>query len=894
MAEGAALQRVLAALQRAGKAVRPSGGDAYLAQCPAHDDRNPSMSVTAKDGKVVLHCHAGCETRAVLELLGLRLRDLFDAAKEAPPKPQIVATYDYTDESGALLFQKVRYEPKTFRVRRPDGTGGWIYSIGDVRRVLYNLPAVLDAVREGHQVVVVEGEKDADRLIALGEVATCNFDGASKNGNKPKWQDRYSDVLIGAHVLIIADNDPEGIAHAKAVESSLHGKSASILLRRGVLTTVKSDISDHLDAGFGLDDLVPLPQPETNGHGPYDIETPEGDGDSGVRRPALRVDNSALAADWLRMQIGAGPLSGLFNRDGMLVHTPAQGEDGYIPPPSGHDGPAQVRVATDRQLRARIQYTYECYRIDKDGNRIPTMFPLSAAGVASDVIDMLPNLRWLRGVTHTPTVRADGSILHEPGYDAATGLLYLPEPGLEVPEVGTDTDAALELIEQMIAGFSFVAPAYRVNYIGLLLTPLLRELAPPPYKLGAITAPQPGSGKTLLANILRIIHGGPFRGMPEDDAELRKTITSVLDVTTGPVVVLDNVDGVLRSPTLSRLLTSADWGDRLLGSMVEVSRRNDRLWVVTGNNLRIDGDLPRRTVMVTIDPQCPNPHLRTDFAIPHLEGWVTENRGRLLCALLTLIRAWALAGQPGRQRCGDSFGPWIRAVDGILANAGLDHDFDSADTAPEGGGSETDNGRLRVFLVAARACFGSEPWTVRELLNRVHTPEPPPDLAGAGNSGSNSGRSFPFDSLPPMVADKIEKEPQKAGLSLGAWLRRRRSRYAGELAVVPFEVDEATNSGRWRVIAYGDLDGPSEEDRPELPDLPSAKRAAEFISPIGGFTRSGDIPDRVNKSTRGSAEGNSGNSVTPVDLGDGSGQPSAPLSPTDREQWRSLADGYDR
>ncbi|MCX4468744.1 hypothetical protein OOK41_00160 [Micromonospora sp. NBC_01655] len=134
--------------------------------------------------------------------------------------------------------------------------------------------------------------------------------------------------------------------------------------------------------------------------------------------------------------------------------------------------------------------------------------------------------------------------------------------------------------------------------------------------------------------------------LPEDDAELRKQITAILSITTGPVVVLDNVSGALKSSTLAGLLTTDLWDDRPLGSTSWTRSTNDRIWTVTGNNISIGGDLPRRTIRTVIDPGQPNPELRTGFAIDNLEGWVKERRGELLHALLTLVRAWVAAGKP--------------------------------------------------------------------------------------------------------------------------------------------------------------------------------------------------------------------------------------------------------
>jgi len=164
-------------------------GSGWSAKCPAHEDKSASLSVgIGKEGRALVHCHAGCELVDVLEAMGLTPDDLF------PPKPakatgrwedRIAATYDYTDEQGRLLYQVVRLEPKDFRQRRPEGNT-WNWSIKGVRRVVYRLPAVLEAIRTGKRVYMVEGEKDADNLAALGLCSTTNSGGADKWGRR-RW-----------------------------------------------------------------------------------------------------------------------------------------------------------------------------------------------------------------------------------------------------------------------------------------------------------------------------------------------------------------------------------------------------------------------------------------------------------------------------------------------------------------------------------------------------------------------------------------------------------------------------------------------------------------------------------------------------------------------------------
>lgn len=164
------------------------------------------------------------------------------------PEKRIVATYDYFDESGELLYQVVRYEPKDFRQRRPDDAGGWIWNLKGVRRVLYRLPQLL-TVDKSAIVFIVEGERDADRLAELGLVATTNASGAEK------WRDEYNEHLRGRRVVILPDNDEAGHKHAEKVAASLQGIAANVQIVMLPDVPEKSDVSDWLDAGGTVEQL---------------------------------------------------------------------------------------------------------------------------------------------------------------------------------------------------------------------------------------------------------------------------------------------------------------------------------------------------------------------------------------------------------------------------------------------------------------------------------------------------------------------------------------------------------------------------------------------------------------------------------------------------------------
>lgn len=220
-------------------------------QCPSHDDRTPSLSVTPTDTGVLVHCHAGCPTETVVTTIGLTMADLYDEPRRNGSGRQQTATYDYTDANGRLLYQTIRYHPKDFRQRRPDSTarGGWVWNLDGVPRVLYQLPKVLAAIAAGQTVWVVEGEKDADRAAAEGVVATTCPMGAGK------WQPQHTQTLARANVVVVADRDNPGIAHAQHITAELTRVDSHVTV---VQPAVGKDLSDHLAAGCTLDQLEPI------------------------------------------------------------------------------------------------------------------------------------------------------------------------------------------------------------------------------------------------------------------------------------------------------------------------------------------------------------------------------------------------------------------------------------------------------------------------------------------------------------------------------------------------------------------------------------------------------------------------------------------------------------
>jgi hypothetical protein len=248
VSRGDGLARLRQALEDHGCEVH---GDS--AQCPAHEDHSPSLSIGQGNGKAIVKCHAGepCPLNVILEKLGMSAADLRDEPRgRDPERSRAVADYPYTDPAGTLLYTVRRYEPgfngerKTFRPFLPSGKAG----LGDARRVLYRLPELIEAVADGKTIYIPEGEKDVDAIVRAGGAATCNVGGAGK------WRGQtYNRYLAGAAVVIVADRDEPGRLHAMDVAGSLEDVADSVTI---VEAAEGKDVSDHLRAGHPLAELV--------------------------------------------------------------------------------------------------------------------------------------------------------------------------------------------------------------------------------------------------------------------------------------------------------------------------------------------------------------------------------------------------------------------------------------------------------------------------------------------------------------------------------------------------------------------------------------------------------------------------------------------------------------
>ena len=290
------LQSAIDALTAKGCKPTPSGAG-YTAYCPVHEsDHNghkPSLSFAQGDKQsIVLICHAGCSYPDIMAALGLE--------KPGPVNGQrrIVATYSYRDATGATVFEKVRYEPKDFRIRhRPEPGADWVWKKPQLPEYpLYRLPELRAGIAAGETVWVCEGEKDCDRLAAIGLCATCNSEGAEKPNQKAKWRREYTTQLAGAaRAVLLPDNDEPGRAHMAHIATQLRGKVGDVrMLTLPGLSGAKgdNDVSDWLNKGHTVEELRALA--ESAGRG--DDREPGAD-DEPATAPAPAPEKPSI---WIR------------------------------------------------------------------------------------------------------------------------------------------------------------------------------------------------------------------------------------------------------------------------------------------------------------------------------------------------------------------------------------------------------------------------------------------------------------------------------------------------------------------------------------------------------------------------------------------------------------------
>lgn len=509
-------------------------------------------------------------------------------------------------------------------------------------------------------------------------------------------------------------------------------------------------------------------------------------------KPEIETGTAPQTIRALQRAIDAGSIPDTYVSSGRVVHVETVSgtaggstgdEDSPLPVTA-----SPVTAPVLAHLLARHTHTYRVKASSQGGEKeeiTPSANVLNAALAPKE----WPNLRPLFGIVGAPVLRQDGTLLQIPGYDPATGLYLASKVAISpVPEQPTAAQVAAArkfLLNDFLGDFPWAGPADKANYVGLLVTPLLRSYLRTLIPFGVITSTMPGSGKTILTSGLGMLYGQRVLTWPgSDDDELRKAITSVLADPVG-VIIFDNLaEGtVIDSPVLARLITDRTWADRILGKNTTAAFANDRVWTATGNNLRLGGDMRTRSVLVSLNPNMPRPEERTEFTIPNLEQWILRpaNQRVVLGHLLILVTDWTSHNAPRHSGLTmRQFTPWAEAVGGLLDHHGIVGFLTNVDTVRDIDDEEAD---YHAFFARWRELHGDKWMTSNELRQ------------SADISGDNFGHAvdrwdglFPADNRGNLVSAK----------SLGKTLTGQIGRYRGPY-VLRSRLDPHTKVKQWRV-----------------------------------------------------------------------------------------------
>jgi hypothetical protein len=335
------------------------------------------------------------------------------------------------------------------------------------------------------------------------------------------------------------------------------------------------------------------------------------------------------------------------------------------------------------------------------------------------LLRLLDRLPVVQGVVRTPFLRSDGTVCADVGYDFRSGNYLAATSHVVVPDNPTlaDVAAAIALIDDMIHDFPLKSRADRAHVFALLLTPMIRHLVPLT-PLFIMDGNGPGVGKNLLAESCMYMATGEWvqtDPLPTDSEEQRKQITALL--STGRPVALFDEAHIITGTSLARMITSTTWGDRLLGYSKQVSYPNRVTVVALGNNVEVQGDMPRRSILIRLESNLARPYDRQDFRHDNLRQWVEEHRPEVVGALLTILVAWHQAGRPkGAARLG-SFDAWAEIVGGALALAGVDGFMSNIGEMRERGA--TDEVDMAAHLWELSRHFMGAGFTVKQVARLI-------------------------------------------------------------------------------------------------------------------------------------------------------------------------------
>jgi hypothetical protein len=461
----------------------------------------------------------------------------------------------------------------------------------------------------------------------------------------------------------------------------------------------------------------------------------------------------------------------LYQRGGVLVHVVRNGRPGDKSAniKRGPNAPYIVEVSTPRLREELTRVATWCK--EKEGKREPAHPPKWAPeGLAAR--GQWTGIPHLEAVVETPVLRPDGTVLQQPGYDAATGILFEPNARyLPVADAPTQAGAAnaAAFILSAFSDFPLVAEEHQAALIAAILSYFAITAFDGPMPLVAVDAPAASTGKSLLVDCIAIIatgHAAARMTQATNEDEERKRITSIALAGDG-LVLIDNVTRPLGSGVLDAALTGDVWTDRGLGTNKMVRLRLRIVWFATANNLQVVGDTGRRILNVRLDAKMQQPEQRTGFKHPNLLAWLREERPRLVHAALTILRAAFVAGACGKTlNDWGSYEEWSRVVRNAVMFAGLK---DPAETRRDlRGRADTEAAALATVLEGLEGVCGGAHMEAQEIADRI-----------VGSLNQHRRLYNALLELRPLRTGEVLN-----GSSLGYLLRKYRDRVVGDRHLV--------------------------------------------------------------------------------------------------------------
>lgn len=351
----------------------------------------------------------------------------------------------------------------------------------------------------------------------------------------------------------------------------------------------------------------------------------------------------------------------------------------------------------------------------------------------------------LMGITNSPTLRDDGSILDKPGYDDASGLLFIKgsEKFLHVPEFPTREDAmiALNCLLNVLKDFQFEDSPSRSVALCAILTGIVRRALPTAPIFG-FSAPKMSSGKSLLADVVSLIVTGVRNSViaqAENEAEEKKQLLALLREGR-QIICYDNIEKQFESPSLCAALTSQMLSGRILGKSKMISVPTNALFLMTGNNLTFTGDISTRVLLCKLDPNTERPEERS-FDVD-LSKYIPEHRGELVAATLTILRAYRIVGMPAQNiKPFGRFEVWSNVVRSAIIWLDM---ADPCESRKDIENTDTVRLTLRAIFESWHARFGENSWKLKDVVYLIGPKDdlydPLFDLAGERDGSINPRR----------------------------------------------------------------------------------------------------------------------------------------------------------